>query len=263
MNNKKLVLALIGLALFLALVYVVVQSQQSKLTKAEYETILIGKGRSPKWSPDGTKLAFLSEGWLCWATPDGKGEIKRIIQTLPRAYNVRFDWIDRTELITYEMQNFRLEGSLCYIFRIRTATLNGSETILLMDSSFSYSRPGKAIRIAPYKIWKDGSISYEEVEMTKVDKEVVKKETFKLLRTGKLSAEELKKERIALTRGDIWLESADGTEKRKLTSGKHYRGAHLSPDGSKIISKNSRGENIVLDTLGNEICNFGIGDDQK
>jgi membrane-bound acyltransferase YfiQ involved in biofilm formation len=68
MNNKKLVLALIGFALFLVLVYAVVQSQLAK--KAEdipealvsiacFESILIGKGSSPIWSLYGTKIACI------------------------------------------------------------------------------------------------------------------------------------------------------------------------------------------------------------
>ncbi|MCJ7459494.1 MAG: hypothetical protein MUP17_10935 [candidate division Zixibacteria bacterium] len=257
MNNKKLVLALIGLALLLALVYVVVQSQQPKKTEgtaevpvpvANFETILIGKGGA-KWSPDGTKLAFISEdGGLTITDAEGKGEIKKVAQ---RNFGT-FDWLDSATFLATSSEYKEENGKkVAEIWKMKTISTNGRESLIVED-------------IAPYRqehnisvphFLKDGTVGYYEGRFTLPGKDKI----FKVIKKGKLKPQDATKELRAVTRGDIWLESIDRTIKRKITSGTYYRGAQLSPDGSKIMTKNSRGDILILDLEGRVLNSLGTG----
>jgi len=249
MNKKRLILALIVLVLLLALVYVMVQSQQSKENKAQFETILVVKGSSPKWSPDGTKIAFISEdGWLTIVDAEGKGESKKVAP-----YNLgTFNWLDSTTFLATSSEYKEENGKkVAEIWRMITINTDGRESLIVED-------------IVPYRqehnmsvphFLKDGTVGYYEGRFTLPGKDKV----FKVIKSGKLKPQEAIKEFRAVTRGDIWLESIDRTIKRKITSGIYYRGAQLSPDESKIMTKNSRGDILILDLEGNVLSSLGVG----
>jgi TolB protein len=54
---------------------------------------------------------------------------------------------------------------------------------------------------------------------------------------------------------DIWIESLDGSFKKRVTYGKEYQTPKLSPDGSRILVDDF----VVLDLNGNELINLSPG----
>lgn len=58
------------------------------------------------------------------------------------------------------------------------------------------------------------------------------------------------------TWGEIWLESADLTVRKKITPGKKYLFPKLSPNGTKILASYGPAE-FVLDLKGNVILDLG------
>jgi len=251
MNNKRLILALIGLALFLALVYVVVQSQQSKVSKAEYETILIGKGSSPKWSPDGTKLAFLCEEGICVIDSSGKGEITKISPLKIKHY----EWLSDSELVASEWEYGRIKGRQTVTTRLKKASLDGKiEIIRETHPTFEDPAPNKPSK---FIVLRDGTVGYYE------DLHALRGGPFfKVITHGRLKPVEAEKQIIvAGIKGEtgVWLVSADRSIKKKVTE-KGYRFVQISPDGCKFIGNNSRGDVIVFDTTGYEIANLGRGE---
>jgi Tol biopolymer transport system component len=254
MKNKRLILALWGLAFFLALV-VVVQSQQSKENKAQFETILIGKGGSPKWSQDGTKIAFISEdGWLTIADADGKGEIRKIVES-----NFGdFDWLDSTTFLVYKKEFIRdeKEKQNIRILTVKSLTLDGKEDLIIEDKNIGPPNFRGPI------FFKDGTVGYYEGRWELLGKD----KQFKLIKRGNLSLKQAQGELEATTpegyvgSGPIWLQSIDGSFKKRITKGETvYRFPQLSPDGIKIAAIIMRGDIIVLDINGDELANLGRG----
>jgi hypothetical protein len=259
MNNKKLVLALIGLALLLALVYVVVQSQQPKKTEettetavpvAHFETVLIGKGSSPKWSSDGSKLAFLCAEGICVTDSSGKGEVTKIGPLKVKNY----EWLSDSELVVCEWEYGRIKGRQTVTTRLKKASLDGRiEMIRETHPTFEDPAPDKPSK---FIVLKDGTVGYYE------DLHALRGGPFfKVIRNGRLKELEATKQMIvAGIKGEkgVWLVSADRDIKKRITD-KEYRFVQLAPDVSKFIGKNSRGEIIVFDSTGNEMANLGTG----
>ncbi|MCJ7459495.1 MAG: hypothetical protein MUP17_10940 [candidate division Zixibacteria bacterium] len=261
MNNKKLVLALIGLALLLALVYVVVPSQQAKKTEVivrtpsritGFEIIDIGSGRAPRFSPDSKKVAFLSGGWLCLANSDGTGQIQKI--GLIKATD--FQWMDDSTLI-YWWQDLRTNEEI-----VGSVSLKGEK------SPLTSSQEQTQIESHPIFL-PDGTIGFYKkgaIEGT---------ETFKVIKEGALPPDSALKQlqaKIAFENayvmyGDIWLVSVDGAIKKRITTNKRFAFPELSPDGKKILAHKIPGADpylgqgdYVVDLLGNETY---IGDPDK
>ncbi len=256
MKNKRLIISLIVLALLLALVYVAVQSQQeSKENKAQFETILVGKGSSPKWSPDGTKLAFLCAEGICVTDSSGNREITKIGPLKIKDY----EWLSDSELVVREWEYDRIKGKQTLTTRIKKASLDGGiETIRETHPTFEDPFPDK---FSKFIVLKDGTVGYYEHPHG-----VTGEPLFKVMREGRLKPVEAEKQMflelmsIQTDRGEkgVWLVSADRSIKKKITD-KEYRFVQLAPDGSKFMGKNSRGEIIVFDSTGNEMANLGSG----
>lgn len=104
MKSKNLIIGLVCL-----LIVVVVLSTSTKSQKpeeqADFKIIEIGTGGDPKWSPDGTQLAFIYKDTVCLANADGTGEIQRLFEIPKTAY--RYHWLDTTEFLFQERQDVR------------------------------------------------------------------------------------------------------------------------------------------------------------
>ena len=240
MNNKKLVLALIGLTLFLALVYVVVQGQQAKKTEVivrtpsritGFEIINIGPGRAPRFSPDSKKIAFLSGGWLCLANSDGSGQIQKI--GLIKATD--FQWMDDSTLI-YWWQDLRTNEEI-----VGSISLKGEKSSLTSSQ--------EQIQIESHPVFlPDGTIGFYKKGITEGTR------TFKVIREGSLPPDSALKQlqaKIAFENsfvmyGDIWLVSVDGTIKKRITTNKRFGFPELSPNGKKIIAVKIPGKDPYL-----------------
>jgi len=259
MNNKRLIIPLIVLVLLLALVYVMVQSQQSKKFNlivrtpskiSGFEIIDIGTGKAPRFSPDSKKIAFLSRGWLCLANSDGTGGIQKIAPVKA----LDFQWMDDSTLI-YWWQGLRtneeivgsvnLKGENSILTSSQEQTQIESHPIFLPDGTIGFYKKGKSGETKTFKIIKEGTLPPDSAL-----KQLQAKIAF---------------ENSYVMHGDIWLVSIDGTVKKRITTNKRFSFPELSPDGKKILAHKIPGVDpylgqgdYVIDLSGNETY---IGDE--
>jgi Tol biopolymer transport system component len=229
MNNKRLIIALIGLVLLLALVYVAVQSQQFKKSNltvrtpskiSGFEIIDIGTGRAPRFSPDSKKIAFLSGGWLCLANSDGTGGIQKIATI--KADD--FQWMDDSTLIYWSQDSQKRTRTMAVV------DLKGEVT-------FSITGEEHTLIEFPPVFLPDGTVGFYKNEESG-------SRIFKSIRSGKVAPDSALKQlraQIAFVNtyvmyGDIWLVSIDGTIKKKITTNKRFEFPELSPDGKEILA---------------------------
>ncbi len=251
MRNKSLIIGL--LCLFaLMVVFSITTKGQKPEEQPKFEIIEIGTGGAPHWSPDGTKLAFISGGWLCVASADGKGEIKRVAEIHPDF----FEWMSDSEFVVYEREYPKAESiAVMPRLSIKRITIDGRVTPVVRDTTFSKTSPPK---IAKPMVLPDGTVGYYECKGGYRDWEC---KEFKIIKQGKLKPDSALKQMIATTEGfpawgEIWLESVDRMVKKKITRGKEYLFPKLSPDGSKILASYGPAE-FVLDLQGNVILDLG------
>jgi Tol biopolymer transport system component len=255
MKTKSLV---IGLACFTVVALVLSMSTNSQKTKEQpkFDIIEIATGAGPRWSPDGTKLAFVSGGCLCVADADGAGEIQRIIER--RLWS--FDWTSDSTFVVSEKMPWAPPGKgRGHKFIIEMVDMRGAVEIVVEDSIpglpalYDFSYLG-----APF-VLRDGTVGYYEVHEHLDEKTRI----FKIIKQGKIKAEEAGEKMRAFVKpypdGDIWLESLNGRVKTRLTEKEKWSFPELSPDSSRILAFNLRGEMIVLDLEGDMVANLGIG----
>jgi len=267
MRTKNLIIGLVCLFVLIVVFSVTTRSQKLE-ERAKCQIIEIGTGIGPKWSQDGTKIAFRSglawaRGiWMCLAKADGKGEIQKLFEIPKTAY--RYHWLDSTEFIFQERELVREneKGRLLHtIDRITAINLNGQKRLI----AEVISEPGRSASFdisAPIFL-PDGTVGYYEVPPGKRVWET-ENMVFKVIKQGKLSPDSALKQMVVFERDlsvpghidqSIWLESVDGSINKKITSCGHCSFPKLSPDGTKILVMcGGICAACVLDLDGKEIC---------
>lgn len=225
-------------------------NSEQTITEAEFEVVEIGKGADPKWSPDGSKISFLYNGWMYLTSADGKGEIQKLFEIPKTAY--RYHWLDSTEFLFQETEQLREEdGRLLEITnRLKGVSLDGTKRIIVeskqdLNSPFFFSAP---------VFMPDGTVGY--FRFPPGESWVSESAVFKVIRRGKLPPDSaLKQMRAIVIRtgrtmsGDIWIESLDKSIKKRITTEELRTFVELSPDGRKILSAL-----YCIDLEGNRIC---------
>jgi len=226
-----------------------------KVFSQSFETIEIGKGGPPKWSPDGTKLAFMSDGWLCVADAEGKGELKKIAEVNPHV----FDWMSDSEFMVWEIERGDYKIGPGMIGRLKTVTLDGKVVQIAEDKTTRRQEPN----ISGLTILNDGTVGYYEGRFSLPEKDKV----FKVIKQGRLKLEDAKKQwKIDFWQGgpgsQIYLRTIDGKQEKRIPNPKGYDCLQLSPDNSTILAANNHGPDyglFVLDLDGKELAYLGGG----
>jgi Tol biopolymer transport system component len=203
-----------------------------KVFSQSFETIEIGKGGPPKWSPDGTRLAFMSGGWLCVADAEGKGEIQKIAEVNPHI----FEWMSDSEFMVGEFERIRIEGERARIITIKTVTMDGKVKQIVEDKTTKGQEPN----ISGLTILNDGTVGYYEGRFSLPEKDKI----FKIIKKGKSNFKEVAQEwRVNFIQrgGEIRLWTIDGSKEKRIPNPKGYDCLQISPDGTKILADDVQG----------------------
>jgi len=257
MKTKNFVVGILCLVVLLVIFFSITTKSQKPEEQPKFETILIGTGGAPHWSPDGAKLAFMSGGWLCVKSADGKGEIKKVAEIRPDF----FEWMSDSEFVVYEREYPKAESiAVMPRLSIKRIAIDGQVTSVVRDTTFSKTSPPK---ITKPMVLSDGTVGYYECEGGFKDWGC---NVFKIIKPGKLSPDSATKQlRCVISpypTGDISVESIDHSIKKKITSGKQkYSFPRLSPDNTKILAEvaSYTSDIAILDLHGNELCRLDVG----
>jgi Tol biopolymer transport system component len=267
MHKKILLLLPLG---FLVAMFVLDLGNRRTIASEEkdiaepFETIVIGYGSAAKWSPDGTKISYLKDGWLWIISSDGKGESRQIACLNPTHY----DWISNTELAFQEREDCEIKGKRYRILKIKKIGIDGLEQLVEEDTS-SYST-GVAPRITGITKLADGTVLYYKgpgVWEKGFSKTAAARSPI-ILQPGRLAGEAVLKQLVAkierlrrgAANGVIFLESVDGSYRKQVTLEEKYWFAKLSPDNTKILTgKVPISGPVVIDTSGQAVY-LGVGD---
>ena len=258
MRTKNFIVGILGLAILLFIVFSITTKSQKPEEEPKFEVIEIDIGGEPnylptgepQWSPDGTKLAFVSEGWLCVVDVERKREVKKVA----RIGRAGFAWSDSNEFAICEFERDTSGEVVIH----KTLTMKGEEKLVRKEVN-----KNELIRnISGLTELPDGTLGYYEPFDPRGGKKV-----FHIIKQGKLKPEDaLKQMKVTTTKGyvgdgAIILESVDGTIRKKVTKGKAtYAFPKLSPDRTKLTCINHRGEILVMDIEGNILANLGRGE---
>lgn len=267
MKTKNFVVGILCLAVLLVIFFSITTESQKPEEQPKFETILIGTGGDPHWSPDGTKLAYVYKNALYIANADGTGDRLKVAE-LPK-WTWGFLWVDSTEFLFHEFERHRIKGKGKVERRsIKRLRIDGEiETIVE-----AHHTSGEGRVISAPTVLNDGTVGYSEAPISEGTAHEEDR-TFRIIKLGRLSLDsalkqitimpsyvlrDLKQKGILDSDEGIWLESADGTIKRQILCKdgfNAYRNPQLSPDGTKILGENPYRHGMwVLDLDGKKLA---------
>lgn len=244
MKSKMLIFSLYSLILLTIGFNGLAQSQP-------FETIQIGNGTQkfskPVWSPNGEKLAFWGPGGIYVCKWDGSEQPKKIFDT----FGEDLMWASDSELVYWQRKIIRIkeEGKRPKKETresLRIVTLDGQEEIIQEGS-----RASAPCRLRNgLTVYYQGGEPYDILTQTKVNRETLANQMTVVSHYPTAYDPVTKKPKYEDT--DIWIESLDGSFKKRVTYGKQYDFPQLSPDGTEILVKKPSFGLVLLNLDGDE-----------
>jgi hypothetical protein len=215
------------------------------------QPILVGVGTEAKWSPDEKAISYLRGDslYVKYLTP-GKPA-----QGIYCASIVTYEWLDDTTFAAFERDELPIRGGKTLIQRITKISLEGKSVEIAKDSANASSRDFK---LRGFRRFPDGSVGY--FDETRMDGKPIQLSEPKSDsgQAGDTAATRLFLKTEPDGWGKVWLCHGDAYNCRQVTkSENYYILPRLAPNEQRFFASNSRGHEIVFDTLGNEIADLG------
>ena len=209
------------------------------------EPVLVGRGRRPRWSPDGT--------WIVMAHRDTLVVVNAT--TFERRANLfvganqRYYWSNDSTIASLDFRRYIDDTLMLRAVEILEVSIDGWETPIAFDSSDT--KGGRRV-----DLFRD---SMGNVILR--DDRFGERHYISLANPHGIDttvAADLTLRTLQGEYGEVWLfHGCEPGGKRVTLSENHYRDPILSPSGDRFLCWAMRGDLVVFDTLGNELANLG------
>ena len=225
---------------------------------ADYEVVTIGKGRSAKWSPDGTYLSYIrGKGLMLYVVDSGYSRSIVSVDSVRAISEYDYQWLEADKLIFARRHQCRSNSGeirLCKVFF--TIDINRKYDVLVEESyAPGETKKGKLIRMSNGEVGIKGAgaLSMQSLK-ERLGRGVTDTSAyFVVSNDGRPHYQNwgLPKDK------DIWLVNYDGSPRKRVTFGKGFRLVELSPDGQLIVAWS--GGPTIIDLDGNIVWHFRGG----
>ena len=216
------------------------------------EPILVGYGRDPKWSPGETSISLIRNDSLFVTRLDSAIETK-FIHFGPI---FKYEWLDDSTLATQERYDIPVKDGRIFVDKIVRVSIAGQASEVAKDSFHTSSGESRRLNLSKLP---DGTVSYFDNAVSPTEPVSL---TAKQVPETKLQSPQshllVGIEPALSSSGPVWLFYGSRDKGRRVTlSENHYNLPRLAPSQDRLFCWAERGDLVVFDTTGKELCNLG------